>query len=370
MAGVFVSPSRIVSGNGSLEELGTEGRRHGTRALLVTGRRAAKAAGITGRAGASLREAGVEVALFDQAPPEPDLASVDAGRAAAREHGADVVVGIGGGSALDVAKAIAGLAGEAELTAAFHGGRAVPEIGLPIVAVPTTSGSGAEVTPNAVLSDPANELKQSIRGTALLPRTVILDPELTVPLPPDVTAASGMDALTQAVESFWSTGATPLTEALSWEAARLIDGSILAAFADGTDLAAREAMAYGSLMAGLALAAARLGCVHGMAHPLGWRLHLPHGLVCAVLLPHVVRLNRKAAPEKYDRLAGLFGTDPAEHVESLLDALQLPRTLGGHGLVRDDFVAVVAESMPSGSLKANPKPVTEADVEDILNALL
>jgi len=370
MVTAFVSPARIITGMGRLAELGTETRRHGQRALLVTGRRALKAAGITDRALVSLQEAGVEVAVFDDVPPEPDVASVDRGREAARHHRADVLVGIGGGSALDVGKAIAGLAGQAEPTAAFHAGKVLPETGRPIVAVPTTAGSGAEVTPNAVLSDPERPIKQSIRGAALLPQTVILDPELTVSLPPEATAASGMDALTQAIESFWSMGATPLTEALSWAAARLIDGSLVAAHRDGNDRAAREAMAYGSLMAGLALANARLGCVHGMAHPLGCRLHLPHGLVCAALLPHVIRLNREAAPEKHARLRRLFGADPAKHVDSLLDKLGLPRTLGRHGLKRADFAAIVAESMPSGSLKANPKPVTEQDVEAILEALI
>jgi 1,3-propanediol dehydrogenase len=178
-----------------------------------------------------------------------------------------------------------------------------------------------------------------------------------------------MDALTQAIESYWSRHATPPTEALAIHAIELISGHLVRATMDGDDMVAREAMAYGSLVAGMAFANSRLGAVHGLAHPLGVRYDIPHGEVCAILLPYVMRLNRAAAPVHYDRISHVVGADAADYVAELLTGLGLPTTLEHAGLRSDDFDTIVAESMPSGSLKANPKKVTEADLLAILNAL-
>ena len=366
MAHVFYSPGRMVTGRRSLEELGAETRRLGGRALVVTGQSALRAAGVTERAQQSLGAAGVSVVLFEAAPPEPDVGVVDAGRKRFAQDGCDVVVGMGGGSAMDVAKAVGALARVAGPCAEHFSDRTVPDRGVPIVAVPTTSGTGAEVTRNAVLCDPQRGVKQSIRGDAVLPSAVVLDPELTVSGPPDVTAASGMDALTQAIESYLSIHATPLTEGLSLQAVRLIAANLERAFTNGQDVEAREAMAYGSLSAGLALGSARLGAVHGIAHPLGFRYHIPHGRVCAALLAPVMRLNRSAARDKYDVLGEIVGGDPADWAEGLLDRMGLARRLAEDGLCEADMPAIAQQSMPSGSLKANPHPMTEQDVMTIL----
>lgn len=369
MLSEFLSVPRILTGCGVVENVGEVVKQFGRRTLVVTGRRAARSTGLTDRLVDYLDRAGVETIPFEEAEPEPSLATVDRGRAAFREAGCDVVLGVGGGSTLDVAKAIAGLAHAEAETAEFHAGREIEGQTAPSVAVPTTSGTGSEVTKNSVLSDPAKCVKKSIRADSMLPRAVILDPELTVSLPPDVTAHSGMDALVQAVESYTSIHATPLTEGLSLHAVRLLWHAVPRAFEDGHDLEARTHAAYGSLMAGMALANARLGVVHGIAHPLGCRYHIPHGLLCGILLPAAVRLNRPFCVEKYRTLDRIAGGPFEQEAGDMLRALGMPTDLREFGIPAQDFNVVIEESMPSGSLKANPKKVSRADLREMLDRL-
>ncbi|HUT34385.1 MAG TPA: iron-containing alcohol dehydrogenase [Planctomycetota bacterium] len=366
----FTTAREIVAGAGSVGCVGGRAAALGARALVVTGRSAMRKSGATDKALSLLRAAGVEAAVFDQVEHDPDVTTVDAGRAACRAARCDVAIGLGGGSTLDAAKAIAALVNEREPTADFVLGRPIAQPGLPFIAIPTTSGTGAEVTKNAVLSDRSRCLKQSIRAECMMPVVAIVDPELTLSCPPQVTAAAGMDALVQAIESFTSIHATPLTDALAFEAARRLIGSLAAAWEDGSDLAAREQCAYGSLMAGMALANARLGAVHGMAHPLGARYGLEHGVVCALLMPHVMRLNRGHVGDKYARLSALAGGDIVGFVEGLVERFGLRHALDGVAIPREDYAAIAKESLPSGSLKANPRKFTEGDVVAVLEALV
>ena len=366
MSYIFLCVPKIITGVGCLESLKDEAPRLGRSGLLVTGRTAMKKAGITERVTRLLQQAGLSVTLFDQVEAEPDVTTIDRGRELASHSSAEVVIGLGGGSALDAAKAIAGLADEQASTEAFHGETKPAGTGIPFLAIPTTSGTGAEVTPNAVITNRARLVKKSIRHDSFLAKLVILDPELTLPLPPALTAYTGMDALTQAIESFTSIHATPITDGLAFEAARLILGGLPRAFEDGSDIEAREKMAYGSLLAGIALANARLGAVHGLAHPLGVRYRIPHGLVCAILLPAVMKFNREAAQAKYARLSELVGEDIIEHMEKLLRLLKIPSSFRDYRIPELDFPEIVAESMPSGSLKANPRKLTQADLYHIL----
>lgn len=366
----FTTPGRIVTGWDCREQLSGIAPGLGRRALLVTGPTALRAAGTTERLAGLLGASGVEVTLFERAEPEPTVETVDLGREAFRRGRCDLVVAAGGGSAMDVGKAIAALASGVAPTADYYSRRPLPEKFFPCVALPTTAGTGAEVTPNSVLTDPAGGVKQSIRGPSLAPAAAVVDAELTVSCPPDVTASAGMDALTQAIESHLSRHATPLTDALAVHAVKLVWGNILVAYRNGQDRPAREGMACGALLAGMALANARLGAVHGMAHPIGHRYHLRHGVVCAALLPHVLRFNRESAAEKYEILAGIFGSDPADAAARLLGRLDLPQRLSPAGLAKSDFDAIAAASMPSGSLKANPRPVTEDDIKAMLSQLL
>jgi alcohol dehydrogenase class IV len=369
MAATFSTAAKIITGCGSFDELATNAVRLGRHALVVLGRHAMQQTGTTVRALGALEAAGCRTGVYGPVPPEPTVAHVDAGREVFRQAGCDLVIGIGGGSVIDVAKGIGALARTDAPTATFFAGQPTPPLGVPIIAVPTTAGTGAEVTVNSVLVNPAGPAKQSIRGDALLPAVAIVDPELTVSARPEITARSGMDALTQAIEAYWSIHASPITDALAMQAIELISGHIIRAFRRGDDLAARESMAYGSLIAGMAFANARLGAVHGLAHPLGVRYGIAHGEVCAILLPHVMRLNRPFAPAKYQRVSQIVGGDAASFAARLLDELGLPTTLRHASLKRADFKTIVAEAMPSGSLKANPKKVTEDDLMAILTAL-
>jgi len=369
MSSPFRIPGRVVTGWGSFEELGDACAPLGRRALVVTGRTAMKKAGITDRAVALLKAAGLAAEVFDGCEPEPDVATVDVAREAARAAKADLVIGLGGGSAMDLAKAVAGLAGESAPTTEFHQGREVAAAGLPFVAVPTTSGTGSEATINSVISDRARKVKASIRAASFMARVALVDPELTVPCPAEVTAHAGLDALSQAVESYVSVHATAITEALSLRAAAELAAAVEQAVASPADRVARTRAAMGSLMAGMALGNARLGVIHGIVHPLGVRYGIPHGLACGVFLPTALEYNREAAGAKYAALADVFGTDPVEFTRGLLRRVGVTESFKAFGVRVDDFDTIADESLRSGSLKANPRKVTRDDVVAMLRRL-
>lgn len=365
----------IFFGTGVRGRLGEHAALLGARALVVCGRTALRASGALDELAETLEAAGVGVTIFDKVEAEPSVATVERGRAVFAAAGCDLVVAAGGGSALDVGKAIAALTPLVESTAYFFAGAQITGRGHPCIALPTTSGTGAEVTPNSVLTDTARGVKASIRGHALLPEIALVDPELTVSCPPEQTAYSGLDALTQAIEAYVSTGANPISDAWAEESVRRIAESLRAAVADGSDLRARTDMALGSLLAGLALASARLGLVHGLAHPLGALYHLPHGRVCGALLPAVVAFNAEAAEPRYARLAQMLGIgeDAAAlvgWVRELVDELGAGIDFAEAGLCPEDFEAIIAPTLASGSTKHNPRPVDEASLRELLSGLI
>lgn len=380
----FYQPTRIITGVGCFDQLGERTRCYGERALLVCGGGAMRRSGTLDRAQALLGSAallgstGIEAVIYDRVSGEPTLDIVEEGIALARAKGSQVIIGLGGGSAMDVAKAIAGLLPLSGKVRDYHQGREIESPGLPFIAIPTTAGTGAEVTKNAVLTDPARGIKASIRDDTWFARVALVDPELTLPLPPSVTASTGGDALCQAIEAYVSIGAMPVTDALAMEAIRLLGRSLVRAFQDGQDIGARSDTLYGSLLAGMALANARLGGVHGMAHPLGYRYHIPHGTICGLLLPYVMQYNLAYASAKYAHVAALLGVDTRDMteeeaarksldaVEGILDTLAIPRRLAPFGVVEGDFEAIIAESLPSGSLKHNPRPLGAEDVRRLL----
>jgi len=374
----FYLPTSLYQGIGCFSQLGVVAASYGTKALLVCGRRAMRAAGILERAVALLEAAGVASVVYDKVKPEPVLAFVEKGITLASAEGCDMTIGLGGGSAMDIAKAVAGLLPLPGSVAEYHAGRALEGPGLPFLAVPTTAGTGAEVTKNAVLTDPIRGVKKSIRREDWFARAALVDPELTLSVPPDVTASAGGDALCQAIEAYVSIGAMPVTDALCEDAIRRIGRSLVRAYEDGTDLAARADMLYGSLLAGMALANARLGAVHGIAHPLGQRYHIPHGVLCTLLLPHVMAYNVDYAGHKYARVASLLGMNVSglsenaatavaiEAVRELGARTGIPQHLRDVGVRRENWDDIIAQSLPSGSFKHNPRPLTGDDVQTIL----
>jgi alcohol dehydrogenase class IV len=379
----FVTPPRLVVGWGAATDgrLAKEAAALGARRpLIVTGRslRASKALdGILD----SLRAAGMAPAVHEGVPPEPDVDALQAAMDAVVAADADLVIAVGGGSALDVGKGAAALAGLGPTAREFHSGKApVPEkVTRPIIAVPTTAGTGSEATWVGVYTDRESTRKASIRGGSMMPAVALLDAALTVSCPPHVTAASGMDAFVQAVEAYTSVGANPLTDALALEAARLIWHHVERAAREPGDRAAREAMLLGSYMAGAALNTSRLGLVHGLAHPIGALTGAPHGLLCGLLMPAVMRFNRDAATAKYAVLARELSFEPDEHkafgrllddVEETLATLGIPLRLSEIGLRPEHLDRVAAEAMTSGSTKANPRPVTEANARAVTEECL
>ena len=286
----FATAGCIMAGAGRVAELPEVLAGLGSRVLVCTGANPARHAGLL--AGLGLPAGLLEVAA------EPTVELVRTGVAAAREHGADVVAAIGGGSVIDVGKAVAMLLENGgdplDYLEVIGLGRAITQPAVPCVAVPTTVGTGAEVTANAVLASPEHRLKASLRSPLMIPRVALVDPQLTVSCPPPVTAASGLDALTQCLEPLVSPRASPLTDALASEGLRRAAAGLRTAYADGEDLAARADMATCALLGGMALANAKLGAVHGLAGVIGGIADVPHGIACATLLAPVIDANVQA----------------------------------------------------------------------------
>jgi len=378
----FFLPTEVITGRGCFAQLGEVAARFDGRPMIVCGRRAVRQAGLLDRAVELLREKRLAPVVFDQVVGEADLATVEEGLARAREEGCSLLIGLGGGSAMDTAKAIAGLGPLPGTVWEYHEGRPLEGPGWPLITVPTTAGTGAEVTKNAVLINPRTGVKKSIRDDSWFARVALVDPLNTVSMPPEITASTGSDALTQAIEAFTSIGAGPVTDALAMRAIELIGHSLLRAYQNGQDLDAREGMSMGSLMAGMAMASARLGGVHGMAHPLGSHYHIPHGVVCGLLLPYTMEYNLDYAVVKYAQVARLLGVDieglsteeaarrAVEKVRELMEALHIPAHLREFGVTKEGLGRIIEESLPSGSLKHNPRPLGAEDVRRILEAAL
>jgi len=310
-------------------------------------------------------ETNVNVRVWTHPGGEPTLEQLDALLADAREHNPHWVAAVGGGSVMDIAKACAGLLRAPAPAVAYHDGASIPASNTPFIAAPTTAGTGSEATIVSVLTNAATEVKKSIRHPSFMARLVILDPTLLDGCPPEVIAASGMDALTQAIESYCSNGATWFTDALALKAVALIHASIEAVYSG--DAAKQADLLVGSYLAGVALSNARLGIVHGLAHPLGARFHVPHGLACAVGLPLALDFNREAVPEKYARLSRAVGMDIGEYARLLLTRLNLRSPF--HGQPLDDIDAIIEEALASGSTKANPRRVCAEDAARLLRRL-
>lgn len=297
---------------------------------------------------------------------EPSLDQVEALLSDAREFKPDWVASVGGGSVMDIAKACAGLLEAPKAVVDYHDGEALPQTRIPFIAVPTTAGTGSEATTVSVLTNKAKGVKKSIRHPSHLPRVVILDAELLQGCPSHIVAWSGMDAFTQAVESYVSKGATWFSDVCALKAVRLVNAALPAVFAGETGDTSQRLL-EGSYLAGLALSHARLGFVHGLAHPLGCRYEVAHGLACAVCLPPVLEFNRNTITQKYDGLSTIVDGDLLEHTQVLMERLGVESPFKGQPV--KDQEGIVSETLASGSTKANPRKVTKRDVNTMLKKL-
>jgi alcohol dehydrogenase class IV len=370
----FATAGRIVFGRGTFAQLEGIAAGYGRRPLIVTGKRP-RAENLAGQ-------------VFSVAS-EPTIALVREGVEVFRGADCDLVIAIGGGSAIDAGKAIAAAAANPrdllDYLEVIGKGQALDNAPWPFIAVPTTAGTGSEVTRNAVLGSPEHGVKVSLRSPLMLPRVAIVDPVLALGLPPDITASTGLDALTQLIEPYVSSRANPFTDSLCLDGIRRASVRLPRAYLDGSDTDARSGMAYASLLGGLALANAGLGVVHGFAAPIGGMFDAPHGAVCAALLPAGMRTNiaalrerepRGGALERYREIARILTNAPdaipedgVDWVSGLTSRLAIP-SLASYGIRQQDVPELAAKAGRANSMKANPIVLTTAQLEATIESSL
>ena len=384
----FATAARIIFGAGKLREVGPMARELGRRAFVVTGSSPERAKPLL----VALASGGIEHVVLPVAD-EPTTEVVQRGTQSAREKHCDLVIGFGGGSAIDTGKAVAALLTNGgdllDYLEVIGKGKPLAKPSAPYVAIPTTAGTGSEVTRNAVLGSPDHRVKVSLRSPLMLPRVALVDPELTYDLPCEVTASTGLDALTQLIEAFVSNRANPMTDALCREGIRRAAHSLRRAYETADDppspelrrasASAREDMSLASLFSGLALANAGLGAVHGFAAPIGGMFHAPHGAVCATLLPHVMEVNlrvgrsrRIATLQRFDEVArmltgnnGATADEGVAWVRETCCALKIP-PLSKYGVTAADFPVLVEKAAAASSMRGNPIALTPDELREIL----
>lgn len=366
----FATASRVVFGPGSAREAALAAASMGARPLVVTGRSSDRAD--------ALKIDGPRFTV----PSEPTVDLIRDAVALGRAERCDIVAAVGGGSALDAGKAIAALLandGDALRYLEVIGeGKTLERPSLPCVAIPTTAGTGSEVTRNAVLASPAHKVKASLRHVSMLPKIAIVDPELTLGLPKSVTAATGLDAFTQLLEPYVSIRATPLTDALCIDGLKRVATALPIAWRDGANVEARTDMCLSSLYGGMALANAGLGAVHGFAAPIGGMFNAPHGAVCAALLPAAIKVNRNALHErmpgspalrKYADVDALLGEPVEAFATRLHEQFEVPG-LSAYGIIDDDVPDICDKAAQASSMKANPIVLTREELEELLRSSL
>ncbi|RJX35386.1 MAG: iron-containing alcohol dehydrogenase [Desulfarculus sp.] len=380
---LFRTTPRIVMGPGAVAAVGQEAKALGAGPVLIVTDPGIIAAGLLGPVEASLKAAGLGFRVFDGVEADPRFEVVEACRAFAAQQMPAVVLGLGGGSALDIAKTVAVMLTNPGCIGDYCGIDLVPASGVPALLLPTTAGTGSEVTPIAILSDEAEKLKKGVVSPHLFPRTALLDPELTLGLPPAVTAATGMDALIHAIEAYTSVNATDLSDLLAARAMELIGANLRTAFARGQDLAARAAMLEGSLLAGISFANAGVTAVHAFAYPIGAEYHIPHGVANTLMLAPVMRFNLLGALERFADIAELLGQpteglalreaaeEAVEAVLLLAEDLGVPTRLSRFGVREEHIPGLAAGVMKVTRLLANnPRQLSQADAEAIYRQVL
>ena len=386
----FVAPPKIVFGWGRRRELGALARPLGHRAMILSGLPAGVAADVLGEIRELLFAHDIESTLVETILHEPEVQDVDRVARELRAHAANrgcFLLAIGGGAAIDLAKAAAVVATNRQSHTVgdylenVGRGLKIVEPPLPVLAMPTTAGTGAEATRNAVISSYDPPFKKSLRDDRILPRIALVDPELTVRVPPEVTAASGMDAITQLIESYISRKAQPIPQALAVQGLRLAVPAIVEAVEDGRSRTARERMSHAALLSGMALANSGLGLAHGVAPALGIHCRVPHGMACAVMLPSALRINRDVRQVELATLARhAFGVSRSvsdggavdlliEKIDVICRRVGVPPRLADLG-VRHDQIPALVKSSRGQSMSGNPRDVSDAELTQLLEKLL
>ena len=377
------TPQLILAGVGASERLGQEAKAIGVKKALVVTDRGVVDSGTAKKVREFLEKEGIGVEIFDRVIPDPDVACLEACLEMAKKDKYDLIVGVGGGSPMDIASLTSIMLTNPGTVYDYFGVNMVKHPGIPTILIPTTAGTGAEVTPNAILTDTREKLKKAVVSPFILPKVAIIDPLLTLSMPPAVTSSSGIDALTHAIESYTSNNATMMTDLFAKEAIILIGRSLLTAVANGNNLEARCDMAIGSLYAGISLANAGVTAVHALAYPLGGQFNVAHGIANGLLLPYVMEFNVLGNIPKFAQTAQCLG----ERVESmtLLDQayraskavkaiyrnLKIPQSLTELNVPKEAIPGMAKAAMNSTRLMVNnPRSMTAEDIEKIYyNAL-
>ena len=383
MVKIFSTTPRIVMGPGSVKTIGAEVKAKGAKRVLIVTDKGVIGAGLLKSIEESFKAAKIKYAIFDKVESDPRYEIVADCVKMAENARAQMLVGIGGGSPMDITKTAAVMLTNKGPIGAYFGINLIPKPGLPTILIPTTAGTGSEVTPIAILSDEGEKLKKGIVSPYLFPAIGILDPELTIGLPPQVTAATGMDALIHAIEAYTSINASTITDMYCIKAIELLYKNIRIAFAKGDNLDARTAMMEGALLAGIAFANAGVTAVHAFAYPIGAEFHIPHGIANTLMLPHVIRFNVLGNLEKFAQLAKPFGL-PTEGLDNLAivdkvvaaidrlaDDIRVPRHLADFGVKEKDIPMLADGVMKVTRLLANnPRTLTLDDAKRIYKAAL
>lgn len=383
MVQIFTTTPRIVMGPGSIKSLGDEIKNRGIKKVLIVTDKGVIGAGLAKPVEESLKAAKISYAVFDGVEPDPRYEIVADCVAMAKKERTKLLVGLGGGSPIDIAKTTAIMLTNEGPIGKYFGVNLVPRPGIPTVMVPTTAGTGSEVTPIAILSDEGEKLKKGVVSPHLYPAAGFLDPELTLKLPPPVTAATGMDALIHAIEAYTSINANGMTDMFCLRAMGLIYENLRTAYAKGDNLPARTAMMEGALLAGIGFANAGVTAVHAFAYPIGAEFHIPHGIANTLMLPHVIRFNVLGNLPKFAGIAKPFGIPTAgmddlhivdrvvEAIDRLADDIRVPRHLSQYGIKEKDIPMLAEGVMKVTRLLANnPRTLTLDDAKAIYKAAL
>ena len=374
----FLSPNRILFGIDAVKEVAAEAKQLGGKKVLIVTDPGLVEAGLVEAIKAPLDSDGIAFSLYDQVEPEPSARIVDQCDQYVKDEKCDLIIGVGGGSSLDVAKGASIMATNEGNILDYSGIDMVPKRGLPKILIPTTAGTGSEVTRVLVVTDEASNLKMAIYSRYVLSDVAIVDPMMTLSMPPKVTADTGIDALVHAVETYVSVNATPFSDILAIEAITLIADNLTKAYAKGENLEARYHMSLAATIAGLAFGSGGLGAVHALSNPLGILYHLPHGRTNAIMLPHIMAFNLMGNPAKFAWIAEAMGEEVAglspmeaaalavEAVKELLSQIKIPIRLRDYDIPEKDIPKLVEGGMKVSRLFVpNPRNLTQEDVEEI-----
>ncbi len=374
----FFIPTTVETGRGISRSVGKIAREAGASRLFLVTDKGVRAAGILAEIENALRQEDLAYEIFDDVIPNPTAESIMGGLERLTVNACDAVLAVGGGSSIDTAKGIAVMAGNEGNILDYEGVGKIPHPGLPLIVIPTTAGTGSEVTSATIVTNTATHFKAAVISPYLFPKLALLDAELTLALPQNVTSATGMDALTHAIESYTSKTANPLSRALAIQAIRMIAENLQKAFFAGTDIESRENMLVASMLAGAAFTQSRLGNVHAISHTLGGVFDIPHGIANASLLPFVMKFNLPACPEEMADIARALGKETdglpllkagEKAIEAVVEfnaMLGIPGNIRDLGVKLESLPKLVEDSMRSGNVSINPRLTRHEDIKSII----